>query len=406
MADDAVRMWDEMLSLIKGESPATDIWRREIPIGTSLPGSWNKPLVCNTAEAFWAFLANRPLVIRERLDWWVEFCKKSLGGAEGLSPEEIYRGMPISAAFAGSALARRVGRRDAEFACANNARAHVAWLALGTATAPGRRVRDHHLEDTSKPCVLIGDGADICDLPWVAVAGPRGWVRNREKKQAALFQFTTAVSFSWLLAKVAGKNPRRSLEPFGHDLCEAIVAFDPDAAFYGFSQQDRATLRAFLDAPWEPSRAKKLLPWIQDVGLAPSQGYTYIRYVDGSVVVYMHRSTGSSTDPTMICVWYAGSRKSAMASADDGLRSSSDPQVAFETSTAICCQKVSGGVVMSVPKPSVEESYRVDVSDSGVVTMTEGGRVVEPVKPSAPIAQPPVEEKPAKQHGGFWPKFS
>lgn len=404
MADDAVRMWGEMLSLIRGKVPVTELWRREIPTGMSLPGSWNKPLVCNTAEAFFGFIAHNESLIRQRLNWWVEFCRsKPLGGGEGLSPEEVYRGMPITAAFAAAALARKVGRKDAEIACSDNARAHVAWLALGTGTGPGRKVRDHHLDDIEKPCVLIGDGDSICSLPWVAVAGPRGWVRNREKKQAPLFQFTTAVSFSWILATVAGHNPGRKLEPFGFDLCAAILGFEPGVALYGFSPQDREDLRLFMADPTDPERARKLLPWIQGPGLAPSQGYTYVRYVDGSVAVWMHRSQGSSTDPTMISVWYRGG-KTAMASSDDGLRSSSDPQKAWESETAIYCQKLSGGPILTVLKPNSAEAYRVESNESGVVTMTVAGVSHVPGQ-LPPITEPvvvTVPPKPPKRRKPWW----
>lgn len=391
MADDAVKMWREMYSLINGVVPNTSLWKSEIPSGVTLLGSWNKPLVCNTAEGFWALIVNKPLIVTARLDWWLDFCKKPLGGGEGLSPEEIYRGMPISSAFASSALARRVGRHDVEVACGKNSRAHITFLALGTATAPGRKVRNHHLENVTKPCVLEGDGDNICPLPWVGVVGPRGWCRNRKSGEPQLFQFTTAVSFSWILAKVAGKNPPRNLEPFGHDLCDAIVKFEPGVAFYGFSPQDRADLRLFMEDPVNPELAKKLLPWIQGTGLAPSQGYTYIRYIDGSFAIYMHRSQGSSTDPTMICVWHASTRKSFMTSADDGLRSSSDPQRSWETATAICCQKLSGGQVMTVLKPTVPESYRIDSDENGVVTMTVGNStVIPPTTPPSPTPNPPV----------------
>lgn len=395
MADDAVKMWAEMLSLVRGKVPSTELWRREVPSGTSLPGSWNKPLVCNTAEAFAGWLARNDGIVRKRLDWWVEFCRtKTLGGAEGLTPEEIYRSMPITAAFAGAALARKAGRSDAEVDCSNNARAHVAWLALGTGTGPGRKVRDHHLDNIEKPCVLIGDGEPICDLPFVAVAGPRGWVRNREKKQAPLFQFTTGVSFSWLLAKVAGKNPRRNLEPFGADLCDAVLAFEPSVPMYGFDPADREYLRQFMADPTDPERARKLLPWISGPGLAPSQGYTYVRYVDGSVAVWMHRSHTSSTDPTMICVWYRGG-KTAMASADDGLRSSSEPQKAWESATAIYCQKISGGPILTVLKPNSAEAYRIASDESGAVTMTSGG-VNQAAGPLPPITEPVVVTVPPK----------
>lgn len=400
MADDAVKMWGELLSLIKGKIPGTSLWKREIPSGTSLPGSWNKPLVCNTAEGFWGLLTGKSGIVTQRLDWWVEFCSsKPLGGGEGLSPEEIYRGMPISASFAGAALARMVGRPDAEIACGRNSRAHITFLALGTATAPGRRVRDHHLDNVAKACVLEGDGADICPLNWVGVVGPRGWVRNRKDGEPPLFQFTTAVSFSWLLAKVAGKNPARNLEPFGHDLCAAIVAFEPGAPFYGFSPQDREDLRLFLADPTDAARARKLLPWIQGPGLAPSQGYTYIRYVDGSFAIFMHRSQGSSTDPTMICVWYAGTRKSAMTSADDGLRESSDPQRAWETVASIQCQKLSGGPTMEILKPTAAEAYRIVSDENGVVTMTvgESGGHDEPPAPGQPSGS--VNQNPRPRRG-------
>ncbi len=401
MADDAVKMWGEMYSLIKGKIPDTAIWKREIPSGMNLRGSWNKPLVCNTAEAYWAFRNSKIAIGTARLDWWVDFCKKPLGGAEGLSPEEIYRGMPITAAFASAALAKRVQHQAAEAACNWNARAHVTWLALGTATAPGKLVTDHHLDSTNVPHVLIGDGRDICQLPWVAVAGPRGFVRNREKGKPPLFQFTTAVSFSWLLARVAGKNPSRSFEPFGHDLCNAILAFRPDTRLYGFSDQDREALRSFMEDPTDPNRAAKLLSFISGQGLAPSQGYTYIRYKDGSVVVFMHRSYDSSTDPTMICVWYKGG-KTAMASADDGLRSSSDPQRAWETETAICCQKLSGGPVLSVLKPLSEEAYRIVSDENGFVSMKTKNGIVQPPasQPSAPDSQQPFN--PPKQSENKW----
>lgn len=406
MADDAVKMWREMYELIRGCVPDTSLWKREVPNDANLSGSFNKPLVCNTAEGYWDLLTGRIAAAESRLDWWVEFAKRPLGGAEGLSPEEVYRCMPITAAFAGAALARRLKHPVAEEACSKLARAHVAFLALGACTGLGRRVKNHYLNDTRTPHVLIGDGDPISTLPFTAVAGPRGWVRNRKKGEQPLFQFTTGVSFSWLLAKIRGKNPIRSIEPFGHDLCAAILAFEPGTAFYGFSAEDRANLNIYLGDPVNPANARLLLPWIQGTGLAPSQGYTYVRYVDGSVAVFMHKSHTSSTDPTMICVWYAETGKTAMASADDGLRESSDPQVAFETSTAICCQKTSGGIVLSVPKPDAEESYRVDISDRGVATMTTGGQVVQPPKPSAPVAQSPAEEKPTARHGRFWPKFS
>ena len=69
----------------------------------------------------------------------------------------------------------------------------------------------------------------------------------------------------------------------------------------------------------------------------------------------------------MICVWYRGG-KTAMTSADDGLRSSSDPQKAWESATAIYCQKLSGGPILTVLKPNSAEAYRVVSDENGVVT--------------------------------------
>ena len=108
----------------------------------------------------------------------------------------------------------------------------------------------------------------------------------------------------------------------------------------------------------------------------------------------MHRSHSSSNDPTMICVWYKGG-KTAMASADDGLRSSSEPQKAWESATAIYCQKVSGGPILTVLKPNSAEAYRIVSDENGVVTMTvSGGSPLPPMEPHpVPAPKPKKENK-------------
>lgn len=369
MSDDAVKMWAEMYQLILGRKPDTGLWRTEVPSGMSFPGSWNKPLVCKTAHAFDAHISNHPNEVNSDLDWWVDFCRsKPLGGAEGLTPEVVYRGMPISAAFGAGALAYRVGHGAAETACLRNSRAHIGWLALGVAGGPGREVTDHHLDKVGQPCVLIGDGREISAMQWVAAAGPRGWVRNRKKGEPQVFLFANTVAFSATLAMAAGLPFPHSAAPLEADIFNALLRFAPGVAPFGLSAQDRDDLRSFMKDPTDPNKARKILLWVQGQGLAPSQGYTYIRYADGSVAVYMHRSYGSSTDPQMISVWYRGG-KVAMASADDGLRSSSDPQIGFETPTSICCQKVAGGLILSVPKPVAAEAYRV-VCEAEMARMT------------------------------------
>jgi hypothetical protein len=93
-----------------------------------------------------------------------------------------------------------------------------------------------------------------------------------------------------------------------------------------------------------------------------------------------------------------------MASADDGLRSSSDPQKAWESATAIYCQKISGGPILTVLKPNSAEAYRVESNESGVVTMTVAGVSHVPGQ-LPPITEPvvvTVPPKPPKRRKPWW----
>jgi len=239
-------------------------------------------------------------------------------------------------------------------------------------------------------------------MQWVAAAGPRGWVRNRKKGEPQVFLFANTVAFSATLAMAAGLPFPHSAAPLESDIFNALLRFAPGVAPFGLSSQDRDDLRSFMKDPTDPNKARKILLWVQGQGLAPSQGYTYIRYVDGSIAVYMHRSFNSSTDPTMIAVWYHGG-KVAMASADDGLRSSSDPQIGFETPTSFCCQKLAGGPIISVPKPAVAEAWRV-VCEAEMPRLTT---VAPP--PYAPLPEGGgqiVTPAPRRRRWLRWPKGS
>lgn len=388
MSGDAERMNQELLQLIKGEIPETSEWMSEIPNGVDLPGSWNKPPVCNTADAYFAHRTDRPQIVTRRLDWWPQFAQKPLGGAEGLTPEEMYRTMPIYAAFASQALARKVGHSAAEAACARLARAHVGWLALGVAPGVGMGITDHHLDNLQKPCVLIGDGRPENPLQWVAQAGPRGFIRNRQEGPKK-FLFTSTEGLSVVLYQAAGMETQRKRTQWQYDIFNATLAVGMHGVSrLGLSDTDQIVLRSFMANPTDVVLAREIIRWCSPLGCYPSHGYTFIRYVDGSIATYIHRSPSSSTDPRMIAVWYHGG-KVAITSADDGLRASSEPQVAFETSTSICCQKLSGGVVMSVLKPSGEEAYRV-VCENDTPKLVIGGVTPPIVTPSAPQPAAPV----------------
>ena len=116
----------------------------------------------------------------------------------------------------------------------------------------------------------------------------------------------------------------------------ATCKLSPGIAPLGFDHLDRALLREFLREPASVALAMRVVEWV--ARYAPPQPHTFIRYADGSVCTILHESARSSTDPRMVDIWLVGGR-TMKTSADDGLRSSSAPQTATETQTAILCRK-------------------------------------------------------------------
>lgn len=385
MSGDAVRMNDELLELARGRVPRTAEWRTEVPSDYSLRGSKNKPLVCATAEALHAYLTGDPARVLRMLDWWVGFCDLPLSEGEELTPEEVYRAMMVYSAFLAGALARKVGHRAAEAACLANCRAHVGWLALGAGAGSGKKVTDHHLADVTKPCVLVGDGPFVTHLPYVAQAGMRGWIRNRDGGPQT-FHFTESVGLSVIVGQAAGLGFERRLTPWQVDVFSAGLALSPGVAPLGLSAADRSDLAAYLGEPEVPARALALASWVRD--LCPSEDFEYVRHADGSVEVYMLENHSSSTDDRMIDAWRSGG-ETAKASADDGLRSSHLHMTAREEAVWIVVE--GGGRVVSVRMAESPVAWRAS-SRSGTFTFWTPA-----TEPPHSEPQPPDPTRPRTQ---------
>ncbi len=378
---DATKMGDELLQLAKGTIPQTREWQTEIHLQRgNLPASRNKFLVCNAAEAMFAWLRNDRARVREILDWWVWFCGTPFTGGEDLTPEEVYRAMQAYAALAAAAVAQKVGH-PGYVELLDLARAHVGWLLLGAGCGPARKVRDHHLDRVGKPVVLVGDGAPVSSLPYIAQAGKRGWIRNRDDGPKA-FLFAESVGLSAIVGQAAALAVPRKLTPWQVDLFAALRAFAPGLPPFGCTSADQVVAQAFLRNPTEPALAREIVRWV--TRHAPELPFTFVRYEDGSVVTICERCDGSSTDARMIDAWYSDGR-SMKTSADDGLRADSPSQRGFELGDAYACQLASGGTVMTLPRPRAAEAWRVRTAD-GIVTFTVAG-VAQP----APVATPPTQ---------------
>lgn len=383
MSGDAVRMNEELLQLVCGKLPATSEWRTEVPSGYALAGSRNKPLVCATAEAFHAYLSGNPARVLQMLEWWVGFCDLPFSDNEELTPEEVYRSMMVYSAFAAGALARKVGHKQAEAACLANCRAHVGWLALGVGGGSGKKVTDHHLGDVTKPCVLIGDGPFVTHLHYVAQAGMRGWIRNRDGGPQT-FHFTEGVGLSVIVGQAAGLGFERRLAPWQWDLFRAVLAFAPDVAPLGLSSADRSALAAYLGTPESAARALRIGEMVKD--LCPNDDFEFVRHADAAVETYMLENHSSSTDDRMVDAWRAGGG-TAKASADDGLRSSHLHMTAREEDGWIVVE--GGGRVVSVQMSASPVAWRASSRAGEFLFWTPAaapppapGQAPDPTRPS------------------------
>lgn len=393
---DATKMGDELLQLAKGTIPQTREWQTEIHLERgAMPASRNKFLVCNSAELLFSWLRNDRVRVREILDWWLWFAGTPFAAGEDLTPEEVYRAMQAYAALAAAAVAQKVGHAG-YVELLDLARAHVGWLLLGAGCGPARKVRDHHLDRVGKPVVLVGDGAPVSRLPYIAQAGKRGWIRNRDDGPKS-FHFAESVGLSAIVGQAAGLPVPRKLTPWQADLFAALRIFAPGLPPFGCTSADQVVAQAFLRNPTEPALAREVARWV--TRHAPELPFTFVRYDDGSVVSLCERSDGSSTDARMIDAWYADGR-SMKTSADDGLRANSPSQRGFELGDSFACQLESGGTVMTLPRPHAAEAWRVRTAE-GVVTFTVAG-VSHPPSTAQPPTPPAADCGPRPKKPGWW----
>ena len=389
MSSDAVQMNQELLQLVRGKAPTTSEWRTEVPTDYSFRGSRNKPLVCKTAEAFHGYLAGNPGMTLRALDWWVGFCRLPLSAGEELTPEEVYRSMMVYAAFAAGALARKVGHAEAEAACLANARAHVAFLALGAGGGSGKTVTNHHLDKIGAPCILVGDGPFKTHLPYVAQAGLRGWIRNRDGGPQT-FHFAEHIGLSVILGQAAGLGFERNLAPWQVDLFNSTIAFRPDTPPLGLAPADRTALAGFLGAPESATRAAQIVAMASN---CPEVGFEFVRHDDAAVETYMLENHASSTDDLMVDAWRAGG-ETAKASADDGLRSSHLRMTAREDGAGNIVVE-GGGRSVSVAMSPRPITWRASVR-AGRISLHQPNTSPTPAPAPAP---PPDPTRPSTQRG-------
>lgn len=383
---------DQLLRLVQGKDPGGDEFESETFLDHSgLPASRNKFLACNSAVAMREWRRGKLDNVKTYLDWWEWFAGQPFTAHEELTPEEAYRTLQAYASLVAAALALLTNHRGYE-KILDYSRAHVAWCILGSGTGPGRKVRNHHLDKTDEPVVLIGDGGESCPLPYVAQAGMRGWIRSREKNQPKTFLFAERVGLSVMVAQALGVKVKRGLADWQSDLFVAVRDLAPGIPPWGFSPSEVAEAKAFMGDPANASNARAVFAWIGD--FAPQLPFTFVRYVNGSVVSLCRKSGGSSTDACMIDKWEPGGR-TEKTSADDGLRESSSPQRGFEDDSSFLCQFESGhGPVMRIAKPVVAEAWRA-TCDLGFLRFESGGWISQPtpVPVPAPTPTPPKSGK-------------
>lgn len=396
----ATQMSDELLLLAQGIVPRTRAWQTEIHLQRgALPASRNKFLVCNAAELLFAWSKNNHTRVRDILDWWVWFAETPFTAGEDLTPEEVYRTMQAYAALTAAAVAKQAGQTAAYAATLGLAKAHAAWLLIGAGCGPAKKVRDHHLDKVGKPVVLIGDGQPVSHLPYIAQAGKRGWIRNRDGGPKT-FHFCESIGLSAIVGQAAGLMVPRKLTPKQVDMLAALRDFAPGLPPFGFSAADREVARDFLANPANPALARRVVAWLERY--APSLPFTFVRYVDGSVVSLCEYAGTSSTDSRMIDAWYNGGL-SMKTSADDGLRSASPSQRGFELGDAYACQLESGGTVMTLPRPRAAEAWRLRTANGTVTLTLPGASAPAPTSPAEPGTIPP---KPGKtQRRRRWWEF-
>lgn len=375
MSGDAEAMNRELLDLVRGKVPETSFWKEEVPSDNSLRGSKNKPLTCKAAASYYSYRVGRTEEAIRHLEWWIEYVKLPFMQGEELTPEEVYRPMFIYPPYAAAALARRLGRTDIERACLGVVRAGVVWLGMGTGTGPGKMVTNHHLDNVTAPCILVGDGEFPSKLPYVAQAGMRGHIRNRDGGPQT-FHFTESIGLSAIVGQAANLSVPRKLTPWQCDLFAAIGDIAPGIDVLGFSPNQRVQFLGMLNNPTNLGLVVEVVKWIAAYG--PSLDFEFIRYVDGSVFVYMLKNHSSSTDDRMIDGWLLGG-STLKASADDGLRSSHLSMECQETSNEIACS--GSGRSVAIAKPRIAESHRISVRNKVVQLHAVGVSIDPPVVP-------------------------
>lgn len=401
---DATKIADELHELVQGRIPATRTFEREIYLGTGKrPASQNKWWGCNAAAVRFAQLKGNESRVREVLDGTLLAQRASAFTAgEDLTPEEVYRGLMAFGSLTLSGVARATAHPGAADLL-GNASAHPGWMLLGAAPGPGRNVTDHQLDNVGRNVVLVGDGAKISDLPFVAQAGMRGWVRRRDKGSTPIFLFTDRRALSMILAQAAGLERNRRDGANEYDRFAAIVRAFPGLPPWGFTPAQQAIARAFIANPTDLQLLLEVVGWLR--GHVPALPFRFTRFVDGSIFVQLLRSHTSSTDCVAGQGWFAPRGVTMTMSAGTGARDGGGndddvkPMKGWEDARAWYCQDEDGREApQSIAKPAgVAVAHTVETREGEIFAFDGNGAPLgqtapsRPPGPSAPLAPTHVE---------------
>ncbi len=361
MADKAVKLMQSQLDLLRGDKPTIGRAQWETWYGTSLsdmPESKNKFKISNTLDALDRLKKGDIQGVNKILDHQVWYSTIPFTYGEDLTPEGTYRCGIAYSDLLMAGIASQVGHSSAERASLDLARSHFSWLLIGLGMSPGKEVKDHHLQHPDVPCVLIGTGAPVYPIRYVAQAGQRGWIRNREKRQPKVFIYIRHEDLSYIVYQGVGEQAHRKVRKncrYETEMLQEIQRKWPALPVWGLSESNKVVARGYFNDPTSVGYARQVAQWLR----SPSEPFTFIRFEDGSVCSLMNESHGSSTDTLMIDMHLANGT-TIKTSADDGLRVPSHPQTGWETTNSVHCLRRDGvAPTMSINKPAVPIAYRV-----------------------------------------------
>lgn len=362
---DATIMQGELLELLRGRKPKTQLWKREMYFGTGPePASGNKWVNNNACEALWCLMTGdraRAAMIVTHMGNWIK--DNGFMSKEITTPEEVYRALPLNGHATLAGIAQDMGSSH-YLTILHEARGSIIHLAKGVGKTPGRKVMDHQLDKVGKNVILIGDGKKFASANrYVVQVGMRGWVRNRAKGEPKIFLFADNTGLSQMLALAAGLNPGRKQGQSEYDFYHALKSRFPSVPVYGCDTKVQSLLQQICADPANAMVMVELMKLIKEQRCGIRQKHT--RYADCAIAALMYGSHESSTEAVIFNMWYANG-KTVKGSAGTGAREgqgSNNIEAArgWEDNQFWYWQDFDGGDAMQKwPKHTAEIAYTID----------------------------------------------